>query len=107
MPSCHRLGTTLSNEVGIDIKGIAVALAFLVSVSVFAGGRDNPTASEDRESPVVSMHIVPALTIEETGTVRHPDDDTALSGPSHTGQYSPQSTLPRIPALPVTELRGY
>lgn len=99
MPSRHRLGTQLSNEVDIDIKGIAVALAFLVAVSVFAGGEDNPTASEDRASPVASIQIAPALTIEETEAVRHPDDETELSGPSRTGQYIPQNNPSTYPVV--------
>lgn len=80
MPPRHRLEKKLPHEV--DIMGIAVALAFLVSVGLFAGGQDNRKVSEDRESPSVSMHIAPSLTMEKPETLEHPDDDPALSDTS-------------------------
>ncbi len=95
----HRLGKILSHKVDIDIKGIAVALAFLVSVSVFAGNRDNPTASENRTPPVAAMQIAPTSTIEDAETIRRSDDETELSGTLRTDQYFPHkysSTYPGV-----------
>lgn len=83
----------------IDIKGIAVALAFLVSVSVFAGGRDKPTVSEDRESPVASLQFAPAVTIEETEAVQHPKHGTELTRTPSTGQYIPQNNPSTYPGV--------
>ena len=80
MPSPHRFEKKLPHEV--DIMGIAVALAFLVSVIVFTGGRNNRSVSEDRQSPSVSMQIAPTLTMEKTETLQHPDDDPDRSDTS-------------------------
>jgi hypothetical protein len=63
----------------VDIMGIAVALAFLVSISVSAGGRDNRNVSEDGQSPSVSMPIAPNLTMEESKTLQHADEEADLS----------------------------
>ncbi|HWF60129.1 MAG TPA: hypothetical protein VN666_07445 [Nitrospira sp.] len=80
MPSHHRLENKLHHD--IDITGIAVALAFLVSVAVFAGGHDNRSATKDGQSPSASMQIAPTLTMEKTETLQHPDDDPDLSDTS-------------------------
>ena len=80
MPPRHRLEKKLPHE--IDIQGIAVALAFLVGIGVFALGRDDRRVSEDRRSPSVSMHIAPILTTEKTETLQQPDEDLALSDTS-------------------------
>ena len=77
MPSRHRLEKKLPHDV--DLTGIAVALAFLVCVGLFAGGRDNSGGEEDGQSPSVSMHIAPTVTMEKTETLQHPDDDPDLS----------------------------
>jgi hypothetical protein len=81
MPLRHRLEKKLAHEV--DIKGIAVALAFLLSVSLLAGSRDNPSVNEDRHSPSVSMQIAPILTREETETLQPSDEEADLSDTSH------------------------
>lgn len=77
MPSRHRSERKLPHEV--DITGIAIALAFLVIVGVFAGGRDNHTVSDDGQSPSVSMQIEPTLTMEEAEALQQPEDKPALS----------------------------
>ena len=59
--------------------GIAVALAFLVSVGLLAGGRDNRDASEDGQSSSFSMHIAPTLTKEKAETLQHPEEEADLS----------------------------
>lgn len=75
MSSCHRLEKKLSQEVDeVDIKGIAVALAFLVSVGVFAGDRDSHSVSEDRQVPSASMETAPTVTMEKTKTLEQPED---------------------------------
>lgn len=81
MPSRHRLEKKLLEKRlphDVDLTGIAVALAFLVCVGLFAGDRDN-SGSEDGQSPSVSMHIAPTVTMEKTETLQHPDDDPDLS----------------------------
>ncbi len=80
MPLRHWLEKKLAYE--IDIQGIAVALALLVSVSVFAGGSDNGRGGEDQQSPSVSMQLAPTLNTEETGTLQDPDDEADLSDTS-------------------------
>ena len=80
MPLRHQLEKKLAHE--IDIKGIAVALVFLVSVSVLAEGRDNGSVGLDRQSPSVSMQLAPTLTMEETGTLQDPNDEADLSNTS-------------------------
>lgn len=85
MPSRHRLEKKLPHEIDIheiDIKEIAVALAFLVGIGVFALGRDDPRVSEDRRSPSVSMQIAPILTTERNETLPQPDGDLTLSDTS-------------------------
>ncbi len=82
MPSHHRLEKKLPHEV--DITGIAIALAFLVIVGVFAGGRDNRTVSKDGQPPPVSMQVAPTLTIEETEALQQPEDKPDLSDTSLT-----------------------
>lgn len=86
MPSRHRLEKKLSNEADmeVDIKGMAVALAFLLSISLFAGGQDNPTVSEDRRSSSASVQIAQPLTNEKTDTLQHPNDETDHSETSDT-----------------------
>ena len=86
MPSRHRLEKKLSHAVDkeVDIKGIAVALAFLLSISLFAGGRDSPTVSEDRRTSTASMQIAQPLTVEKTEAFQHSDDGTDRSDTSHT-----------------------
>lgn len=85
MPSRHRLEKKLAHEV--DILGIAVALAFLVSISVFTGGQNDRSVSEDREPSSASMQIAPTLTMEKTEALRHLDDDP-----------DPSDTSPRLSA---------
>lgn len=63
----------------LDIKGIAVALTFLVGVGVFAGDRDNHSVSEDRQSLSASAQIAPTSTLEKTETLQQPDDHPHLS----------------------------
>lgn len=62
MPSRGLREKTRSHEV--DIKGVAVALAFLLSISVFAGGRDDRSVNEDQPSPSVSMQISTPLSTD-------------------------------------------
>lgn len=86
MPSRHRLQKDLPYE--IDIKGIAVALAFLLSVGVFAVGRDDRPVSEDRQASSASMQIAQPITIEKTvektDTLQHPDNEADRSDTSLT-----------------------
>lgn len=86
MPSRHRLEKKLSHEAAteVDIKGMAVALAFLLSIGLFAGGRDNPTASEDQRSSSASMQTAQPLTSKKTETLQHADDETDHSETSDT-----------------------
>lgn len=81
MPSRHRLEKKLPHD--IDITGITVALIFLVSVAVFAGGHDNRNTTEDGRSPSASMQIAPTVTMEKTESLQKPDDDPDLSDTSH------------------------
>ncbi len=74
MPLRHWLEKKLAHE--IDIQGIAVALAFLVGVSVLGEGRDNGSVGENQQSPSVSMQLAPTLTMEET--LHDPDDEADL-----------------------------
>ncbi|MDF0666937.1 MAG: hypothetical protein P0119_12805 [Nitrospira sp.] len=67
----------------MDIKGIVVALAFLVIVGMFAGGRDAHSVSDDRQSLSASAQSAPTLTMEKPETLQQPDDDTDLSDTSH------------------------
>jgi len=76
MPSRHRLEKKLPHNV--DITGIAVALAFLVSVGLFAGGQDNHRVREDGQSPSASLQTAPTVTMDETETLQHPNDDPDL-----------------------------
>jgi hypothetical protein len=86
MPSRHRLEKKLAHEV--DILGIAVALAFLVVISVFTGGEDDRSVSEDRQPSSASMQIAPALTMEKTEALQqHLDNDP-----------DPSDTSPRLSA---------
>jgi hypothetical protein len=87
MPSRQRVEKTPPHKV--DVMGIAVALAFLVSVGVLAGGRDNPDMSEDGQSSSPSMHIPPALTMEKSEVLQHPNDEADLS------DLSPKLSAPR------------
>ena len=87
MPSRHRLEKKLAHEV--DILGIAVALAFLVSVSMFTGGQGDRSVSEDRQSSSASMQIAPTLTMEKTEVLQHPDDAPDLSDTSFRVSTSP------------------
>ncbi|MDC8450611.1 MAG: hypothetical protein LV473_19975 [Nitrospira sp.] len=80
MPSRHRLEKKLPHN--MDIMGIAVALAFLVSVGLFAGGQDNHSVSEDRQSPSASQQTAPTVPMDKTGTLQHPNDDPDLSDTS-------------------------
>lgn len=83
MSSHHRLEKKLSQEVAdVDVKGIAVAIAFLVGVGVFTGDRDNRSVSQDREAASVSMETAPAVTTEKTRTLQQPDGDSARSDTS-------------------------
>lgn len=50
-----------------DIKGIAVAIAFLVTVSLFAGGRDAHTAGQNRSA---SLQIAPTTSTEKTDPIQ-------------------------------------
>ena len=79
MSSHHRLEKKLSpasDDREVDIKGTAVALAFLLSIGVFAGGRDSRTASENQQTiSSSSMQIAQPLNIERTETLQHPDDE--------------------------------
>jgi len=86
MPSRHRIENKLSHVVDreVDIKGTAVALAFLVSIGVFAGGRDSRTVSEDQQTTSSSMQIAQPLTIEKTETLQHSDDEADRSEASRT-----------------------
>lgn len=77
MPSRQPLDKRLPRE--IDIKGIAVALAFLLIVTVFAAGRDNRSTSENRQSSSVSREIAPILTTKKTEELQPPDDSSASS----------------------------
>ena len=94
MPSRHRLEKKLAHEV--DILGIAVALAFLVSVSVFTGGQGDRSVSEDRQSSPASMQITPTLTMEKTEALQHSDDAPDLSdaSPRVSASLSPSSVTP-------------
>lgn len=82
MSTRHRVEKSLPHK--IDVIGIAVALAFLVSVSLFAGGRDNRPVSENRPASSASMQIAKPLIIEKTETLQHPDDDADRSDTSLT-----------------------
>ena len=77
MPSRQPLENTPPHKV--DIMGIAVALAFLVSVGVLSGGRDNRDVIEDGQSSSLSMQIPPALTLEKSEALQHPDDEAEPS----------------------------
>lgn len=80
MPSRHRSEKKRAHEV--DVKGIAVALAILVSIGVLAGGRDDRRVGEDRQSPSVSMQLTPALTMENAEALQHPDEEADHSDTS-------------------------
>lgn len=76
MPSRHRLKKKLPHNV--DITGIVIALAFLVGVALVAGDENDHSVSEDRQSPSASLQIAPAVTMEKTETLQHPNDDPKL-----------------------------
>lgn len=80
MPPRHRLQKKLPHNV--DITGIAVALAFLVSVGLFAGSRDNHGVSEDQQSPSASQQTASTVTMDKTEALQHPNDDPDLSDTS-------------------------
>lgn len=80
MPSRHRLEKKPPHN--IDIAGIAVALAFLVGVGLFAGDQNDHSASEGRPSSTASLQIAPALTMEKTQSLQDPNDDPELSDTS-------------------------
>lgn len=80
MPSRPRLEKKPPHT--IDITGIAVALAFLVGVGLFAGEQNDHSASEDRPSSTASLQIAPAVTIEKTESLQDPNDDSELSNTS-------------------------
>lgn len=83
MSSRHRLGKKPSQEVAdMDVKGIAVAVAFLVGVGVFTGDRDNRSVNQDREATSASTETAPAVTMEKTRTLQETDGDSALSDTS-------------------------
>ena len=83
MSTRHRAEKSLPHE--IDVKGIAVALAFLLGVGVFAVGRDNRPVSEDRRATSDSMQIAqPLIIIEKTETLQHSDDEADRSETSLT-----------------------
>lgn len=80
MTSRHRLEKKLSHNV--DITGIVVALAFLVGIGLFAGGQDNHSVSEDRQSPSASLQNAPTATMDKRETLQPPNDDLDLSDTS-------------------------
>lgn len=80
MPSRPRLEKKPPHT--IDITGIAVALAFLVGVGLFAGDQNDHSASEDRPSSTASLQIAPAVTMEKTESLQDPHDDSELSNTS-------------------------
>lgn len=86
MSSRHRLKKNLFNEIDreIDIKGMAVAFAFLLSISLFAGGRDSGAVSQDRRSSSASMQIAQPLTIEKSEPFQHWNDEADRSEASRT-----------------------
>jgi hypothetical protein len=51
----------------LDIKGIAVAIAFLLIVSLFAGGRDAHTAGQNRPT---SLQIAPTTSAEKPDPIQ-------------------------------------
>jgi hypothetical protein len=68
----------------LDIKGIAVAIAFLVTVSLFAGGRDAHTAGQNRQSSSISMQTDPTTSTEKTDSIQRtqphlPDSPRSLN----------------------------
>ncbi len=82
MSTRHRAEKSLPHE--IDVKGIAVTLAFLLSLGVFAVGRDDRPVSEDQRATSDSLQIAQPLIIEKTETLQHPDDEADRSETSLT-----------------------
>ncbi len=65
----------------LDIKGMAVAIAFLLTVSLFAGGRDAHTAGQNRSA---SMQIAPTTSAEKPDPIQRtqphlPDSPRSLN----------------------------
>ncbi|OQW37561.1 MAG: hypothetical protein A4E19_12840 [Nitrospira sp. SG-bin1] len=79
----HWFGKKLAHE--LDVKGSAVALAFLLSVSVFAGDRDHRSLDEERQTKSASGQIEPTVTRENTETSQQ--DKTTPSETLH-GPYT-------------------
>ena len=96
MPSHHRLPDRIPHKV--DILGIAVALAILVGIGMFAGNQDQRRMGEDATSNVVA-EVNGALNEQKIGAVldlmdsTHPErhDDLATSQPS-----LPQGNRPTV-----------
>lgn len=65
MPLRRRTEEKLPHK--LDIKGMAVAMAFLVAVSLFAGGRDAHTAGQNGSA---SMPIAPTTSTEKTDPIQ-------------------------------------
>lgn len=83
MSSRHRSRKKPSQEVAdVDVKGIAVAIAFLVGVGVFTGDRDHRSVGQDRQATSASTETAPAVTMERTRTLQQPDGDSAPSDTS-------------------------
>jgi hypothetical protein len=64
MPLRHRTEERLPHK--LDIKGMAVAIAFLVTVSLFAGGRDAHTTGHRS----ASVQIPPIMSTEKTDPIQ-------------------------------------
>ena len=86
MPSRHGVKKELPHE--LDLKGIAVALAFLLCVGGVAGSRDNRSASEDRQPLSASLHIEPTFVMEKSETVQNPNAEADLPDTSRTSNVS-------------------
>jgi len=80
MPPRRQLDKKVPHE--LDIKGIAVALAFLLGVGVYAGSRDHRSGGEDQQFQSASMHIEPMSTRDKTKSVQYSDDQADLSDTS-------------------------
>jgi hypothetical protein len=91
MPSRHRVKNMQPHE--LDFKGIIVAFAVLVSLGVFAGGRDQRPAHEDQQPLSASLHIEPTFAEEKTETVRPPYDAEKASPIPRTGSVHPATPL--------------
>lgn len=80
IPSRHR--SEKKHPHNIDITGIAVALAFLVGIGLFAGDQNDHSVSEDRQSPSASLQTAPTVTMDKTESLQDPNNDPDLSDTS-------------------------